>query len=317
MTPRIVHASSPGAIDEAVRVLRAGGLVALPTETVYGLAARALDAAALSKIFAAKGRPVSHPLIAHVLDLDGAAQVSSDIERGRALAAEFWPGPLTMILTRLLGVPDELSGGLPTVAVRAPSHPVARAVIAALGEPIAAPSANRYQHVSPTEAAHVARSLGDAVGLILDGGPATRGIESTVIDLVGPPRILRPGPISEASLRAFVPGLQRSTRLVVDEHARRVSPGLDARHYAPSVPAFLVDTFAEAAPEDGVIACGPGLKSAAHTVTLDREPSRYAAGLYAAMHRLEAAGVARIFIQRVPADGAWDAIRDRLSRATG
>ncbi len=313
-------AVAQAAIADAAIALRTGALVGVPTETVYGLAARALDERALAAVFAAKGRPSTHPLIAHVLDLDAALRVASDVTAARALAARFWPGPLTFILPRRSDVPDALSGGLPTVAVRAPAHPVARALIAALGEPIAAPSANRYQHVSPTEAHHVARSLGDRVSLILDGGPCTRGIESTVVDLVGPPRILRLGPITLGELREVLPQVRMADVRVVDEGAQRASPGLDARHYAPSVPMHLVDlTHAEPATGDGLIAYGNASTFTARgvrVVQLPREPAAYATALYAALHTLEREGVARIFVERVPDGEAWDAVRDRLSRAT-
>ena len=313
-------AAAQAAITDAVSVLRRGALVAVPTETVYGLAARALDARALAAVFEAKGRPTTHPLIAHVLDLDAALRVASDIGAARALAAAFWPGPLTFILPRRSDVPDSLSGGLPTVAVRAPAHPVARALIAALGEPIAAPSANRYQHVSPTEAQHVARSLGDKVSLILDGGPCARGIESTVVDLVGPPRILRLGPITLGALRQVMPEVAMVDERVVDEGTQRASPGLDARHYAPSVPAHLVDlSFQGFSSGDALVAHGDASALVARgvrVVQLPREPGAYANGLYAALHTLESEGVARIFVERVPDGEAWDAVRDRLSRAT-
>ena len=312
-------AAARAAIEEAVALLRRGGLVALPTETVYGLGAHALDEAALARIFAAKGRPASHPLIAHVLDLDGARAVADDVVRARVLTDALWPGPLTVVLPRASRAPDALSGGLPTVAVRAPAHPVARALIAALGAPIAAPSANRYQHVSPTTAAHVVRSLGDAVELVLDGGPTSSGIESTVVDLVGAPRVLRPGPISVATLRALLPAIEVETITVAADEAR-VSPGLDARHYAPGAPASLFTTAPPWVAGDGALLCGDELAGAAraggvHVVALPRDAERYAAGLYAALHELDAAGLAHIHVEAVPAGERWDAVRDRVTRA--
>ncbi|HSN34083.1 MAG TPA: L-threonylcarbamoyladenylate synthase, partial [Ideonella sp.] len=175
---RVLPADAP-AIAEAAALLRAGELVAFPTETVYGLGGRALDPAALARIFAAKGRPPTHPLIAHVTSPAEAAALSSAWDaRAERLAERFWPGPLTLVVPRAPSVPAALSGGKPTVAVRAPAHPVAQALLAALGEPIAAPSANRYQTVSPTTAAHVVRSLGDAIPLVLDGGRCQAGLES-------------------------------------------------------------------------------------------------------------------------------------------
>ena len=323
MSARIVDPRvDPGAIAEAVAILRAGGLVGLPTETVYGLGARALDAAALARIFLAKGRPTSHPLIAHVLDLPGALAVAADVSAARSLAAAFWPGPLTFVLPRRAGTPDLLSAGLDTVAVRAPAHPVARAVIAALGEPIAAPSANRYQEVSPTTAAHVARSLGEAVALILDGGATERGIESTVVDLTGPPTILRLGPIDELALRAVLPSVRIKGSDVIPAGEARSSPGLDARHYAPRADAncFFAATVPKVGAGDGVILCGNGLVGAlgggAHVIVLPSDASGYAAGLYAALHTLDDAGARRIWIEEVPQGRAWDAVRDRITRAT-
>ena len=305
----------PEAIADAARLLRAGELVGVPTETVYGLAGRALDPASIARIFAVKGRPPGHPLIAHVLDLDGARAVASDVEAARALAAAFWPGPLTFVLPRG-AAPAELSGGLPTVAVRAPAHPIMRALIRELGEPIAAPSANRFQQLSPTTAAHVVQALGDAIPLVLDGGPCARGIESTVVDLCGPPAILRPGPISLEALRAIVPEIASATGSVARD-APRASPGLDPRHYAPRAAAKIFSGDPPARPGDGVLFCG-ALRSLAgvETIALTDEPEAYAAGLYAALHALDDRGCARIWIEDVPRSPMWDAVRDRITRAT-
>jgi L-threonylcarbamoyladenylate synthase len=281
-----------------------------------------LDPAALARVFAAKGRPPTHPLIAHVLGLPDARAVSSDTEVARRLAEAFWPGPLTFVLPRRPEVPAALSGGLPTVAVRAPAHPVARALIEALGEPLAAPSANRYQAVSPTDASHVVAGLGDAVDLVLDGGPAARGIESTVLDLTGPPTILRLGPIDEAALRAIEPGIRRGERLMVNEDEARVAPGLDARHYAPraTVQLFSLAVPATLTHGDGAMLCGAALadlalRRGARVLVLPAEPAGYAAGLYAALHTLDGEGVSRIFVEEPPASAAWDAVRDRLTRS--
>jgi L-threonylcarbamoyladenylate synthase len=311
-------------IAEAVDCLRRGGLVALPTETVYGLGARALDPAALARVFAAKGRPASHPLIAHVLDLDGARSLSIDVERARALTDAFWPGPLTVVLPRASSAPAALSGGLPTVAVRAPLHPVARALIAALGEPIAAPSANRYQSTSPTTAQHVVEGLGDAVDLVLDGGATDRGIESTVVDLTAAPVLLRPGPISVAQLRTVLTTLDFAENLRIDEHVARSSPGLDARHYAPRAPALRFSGAGALAvgATEGVVLRGESLAAharaqGAHVLVLPDDPEGYARGFYAALHALDAARVSRIWIEAPPdQDDAWAAVRDRILRAT-
>jgi L-threonylcarbamoyladenylate synthase len=318
MSARIVDARTDAhAIAEAAAILRRGGLVALPTETVYGLAARALDPDALERVFVAKGRPATHPLIAHVLDLEGARAVAADVEPARALAAAFWPGPLSLVLPRAAAAPAQLSGGLPTVAVRAPSHPVMRAVIAALGEPVAAPSANRYQQVSPTTAAHVARGLGDVVELILDGGACDSGIESTVVDLTGPPRILRPGPIGEAALRRVLPEIRTGTAEVA-AGLPRVSPGLDARHYAPRAEARRFNGPPPASAGDGVIFCGPphGVPAGVRAIALPHDALAYAAGFYAALHTLDDANCPYIYIEDVPGEPEWAAIADRIQRAT-
>ncbi|MDB4971266.1 MAG: hypothetical protein JWN44_6955 [Myxococcales bacterium] len=315
----------PTAIDEAVALLRAGELVAFPTETVYGLGGRALDPAALARIFAAKGRPATHPLIAHVQGADDARPLAATWDaRAEALAQRFWPGPLTLIVPRAASVPAALSGGKPTVAVRAPAHPIAQALIAALGEPIAAPSANRYQAVSPTTAAHVVRSLGDAVALVLDGGPCAAGLESTVVDLtVTPPLVLRPGALSMALLRAALPDVRLATG-VIDDESQRHSPGQDATHYAPRAPLSLMvrDAAIEAARTHphavGLIVRGalPSLLPANVVVhVLPDEAEGFGRALYACLHDLDDAGVDFIVVELPPDDEAWLAVGDRLRRA--
>lgn len=313
---RVVPADA-AAIAEAAALLRAGELVAFPTETVYGLGARALDAAALAKIFAAKGRPATHPLIAHVADADGARALSSGWDaRAEALARRFWPGPLTLVVPRAPSVPAALSGGKATLAVRAPAHPVAQALLAALGEPIAAPSANRYQTLSPTTAAHVARSLGDAVPLVLDGGPCAAGLESTVLDLtVEPPALLRPGALPLATLRALVPALRLATDPVADEAARH-SPGQDAVHYAPRAPLRL-GKREELLALDGaaLLLRGRGEPARPDAIVLPDDAVGYGRALYAALHALDDAGVELIAVEAPPDDEAWLAVADRLRRA--
>lgn len=314
----------PTAIADAARLLLAGELVAFPTETVYGLGARALDAAALGKIFEAKGRPATHPLIAHVRSAADAAALSSGWDaRAQALAERFWPGPLTLVVPRAPSVPAELSGGKPTVAVRAPAHPVAQALLEAVGEPIAAPSANRYQTLSPTTAAHVARSLGDAVPLILDGGPCQAGVESTVLDLtVSPPTVLRPGALPLASLRELVPDVVVAVGSVVDEAARH-SPGQDAVHYAPRAPLRLLSRDeAIAAARAATAPVGLVLRKAATSLppgvsahALGDNAEQYAHLLYATLHALDDAGVETIYVELPPDDETWLAVSDRLRRA--
>jgi L-threonylcarbamoyladenylate synthase len=318
----------PMVISEAVSVLRGGGLLAFPTETVYGLGARALDAAAVGRIFAAKGRPVSHPLIAHVLD-EGQARALADSwnELASTLAVAFWPGPLTLVVDRGQHVPAALSGSGGSIAVRAPLHPVARALISALGEPIAAPSANRYQGVSPTIAAHVVKELGDSVDLVVDGGSCHAGVESTVVDTRGGvARVLRPGAVSLALLREVVQVEVAAGTLA--EGQSHASPGMDARHYAPRARLLLVETWEEArriagglassGESVGLVVHDPREKSAAPSQAvvrwLPREPSEYARLLYCTLHELDDAGVDVIVAQAVPEGDAWWAVADRLRR---
>jgi L-threonylcarbamoyladenylate synthase len=322
------------AIDRGAKILARGGLVAFPTETVYGLGGRALDPAALAKIFAAKGRPATHPLIAHVLGEEGARELAARWSPlASRLVGAFWPGPLTLVVPRASRVPLELTGGSDFVGLRAPSHPVARALLAAFGEPVAAPSANRYQTLSPTTAAHVVASLGDRVDLVIDGGPCSAGIESTVVDLSGDtPLVLRPGAIDLPTLRAVVPELIDPGFEVLAEGALRASPGLDRRHYAPvtrlllaahrdrlleearrrasrgeRIALLLVDPLAEEAEVRDT--------AGVHVVTLGADPVVYARALFATLHALDEGGFAAILAEPVPASPPWRAVADRLRRA--
>jgi L-threonylcarbamoyladenylate synthase len=315
-------------IEEAVAVLRAGGLVGLPTETVYGLAARALDPRAVARVFEAKGRPTSHPLIAHVLG-ESQARALALVWPAQAsrLAEAFWPGPLTLVVDRAPVVPDLVAGGAPSLAVRAPSHPVARAVIEALGEPVAAPSANRYQGVSPTEASHVRKELSGWVDLILDAGPCDAGIESTVVDVRGEPaRVLRPGAVSMVALRRVVPTVEAGAAKLRGEETRS-SPGMQERHYAPRARLVLGGTAEQSATMASDLARGGesvGLLVRAAPVhalpegvllrLLPGDPEGYARDLYGALHRLDDSGVSVIVVERVPGDEAWWAVADRLER---
>lgn len=324
------------AVLEAVGVLRRGGLVVFPTETVYGLGCRALDESAIARVFAAKGRPPHHPLIAHVTAERGARELAAEWPSAASrLARSFWPGPLTLVVERASFVPALVAGGGTSIAVRAPSHPIARALLEVLGEPIAAPSANRYQSLSPTRASHAMKALDGAVDLVLDGGTCDAGIESTVIDVRGSsPRVLRPGAVPIGALRDVLPDLELAVDPVESESARP-APGMDRRHYAPRAPLLLerdADTAARAAAtlalqhgSVGLVTLAQGYASSVrqpapsraaivHRV-LPREPQRYAKHLYSILHELDDAGVKAIVVERVPDDEAWCAVADRLGRA--
>lgn len=316
------------AIDEAAAVLRRGGLVAFPTETVYGLGANALDAAAVAGIFAAKGRPSYNPLIVHVAD-EGAARALArewpDI--ASRLARAFWPGPLTLVLRKREFIPDAVTAGLDSVALRVPAHPVALALLRAAQVPLAAPSANRSTELSPTTAQHVARSLGDRVELVLDGGPTSVGIESTVVDLRGTrPTILRPGVIGARELEPVIGGL--GNREETRGEAPRPSPGMLDRHYAPRARLVL---FAKADAERaaaeihrvhaegeqvGAVVISAELPGVTDVLRMSHQPTEYAQRLYAALHELDERGVGVVFVERVPNGDEWDGVRDRLERAT-
>ncbi len=322
---------SVAAVERAAAVLADGGLVAIPTETVYGLAAVATDADAVARIFTAKGRPPSNPLIVHVADPAAARPlVTSWPAAASRAAARHWPGPLTIVLPASPLVPESVRAGGPTVALRCPLHPVAARLLRILGRPLAAPSANRSGAISPTTAAHVAASLGDAVDLILDGGSCDRGIESTVVDLsADPPRILRPGPIPrsllETSLGCRVAGPG-------GEATAGRSPGLLPKHYAPDADLEVVTASRERVCERlaegkrvGWLTCGGPTTAAPshagdadqlHQIDLPGHPDGYARSLYAALHRLDAAGVDCIIAACPPHDEAWQAVHDRLTRAS-
>ena len=322
--------TDPAAPDEAVvadaaRVLNEGGLVAFPTETVYGLGARALDPAAVNGIFAAKGRPAGHPLIVHVLGRDDARELTTTWTRAAdRLAAAFWPGALTLVLERGAQVPAEVTGGGDSVAIRATSHPLARALIVAAG-PLAAPSANRYQSLSATTAAHVVKSLGERVDLVIDGGASWAGIESTVVDARGPVlRLLRPGAVSAAAIRALGMELVEVSEGAASSGPVHESPGQDAKHYAPRAELLVVEgragaiAAARAAGRAALIVRTPEISAPelAETVVLSADPAAYARDLFATLHRLDDAGIERIVVEAVPRDDAWAAVADRLRRGS-
>jgi L-threonylcarbamoyladenylate synthase len=312
------HAADADAIERAVALLRAGEVVAFPTETVYGLGADARNPAAVRRIYALKGRPAGHPLIVHLAAadaLDAWARADAVPAAARRLAAHFWPGPLTLVLPRAPGVPDEVTGGQDTVGLRVPSHPVAHALLAAFGGGIAAPSANRYGRVSPTRAAHVRDEFGDAVPLVLDGGDCELGLESTIVGCLGGELLLlRPGGITHAALEA-VAGPVRRPRAGEGPRA----PGTTRSHYAPATPVRIVDAraLASAGARAAVLARGPAPAAYAGPLWIDAgdDPRRYAHDLYANLRRLDRAGAAEILVLAPPEPVAWDAIRDRLGRA--
>jgi L-threonylcarbamoyladenylate synthase len=317
----------PELIARAADVLRRGGLVAFPTETVYGLGANALDASAVRRIYAAKGRPGYNPLIAHVASIPGAMRLAATWPTvADRLAQAFWPGPLTLVLPKRAGVPNEVTAGLDTVAIRMPAHPVALALIAAAELPIAAPSANRFTELSPTRAVHVARSLGDRVDLIVDGGPTTVGIESTVVDVSGErPVLLRPGLISVDDLEPIT-GTLAPHAVSLSGSAPRPAPGMVERHYAPRAAvrlfeptdredaAELAREAAEAGQTVGALLMEPLPGPIQHAIMMPSTPAAYARELYAALHSLDERGCDVVFVERVPRTTAWEGVRDRLER---
>ena len=334
----IVDPAAPEAalIARAAEVLRRGGLVAFPTETVYGLGADALDRAAVRRIFDAKGRPATDPLIVHVTSVERMAPLVADIpETARILALRFWPGPLTLVLPRSRSVPDEVTAGLDTVAVRVPAHPVARALLAAAGIPIAAPSANLFSRPSPTQAAHVLQDLDGRIDLVIDGGSTTVGVESTVLDLSGAvPTILRPGGVTLEMLLEVLPLVIRGNGAARSPTGAIPSPGLLAKHYSPRAPLTLYEgdprSVAVRMAEDaraqlargytvGIVAAAEeDPVKGAHVVRLGSEQDLegVASRLYSALRELDAAGVDVILARGFPAvSGIGVAIADRLRRA--
>ncbi len=321
----------PRDILEAVRLLEAGSLVGLPTETVYGLAADAANDAAVRAIYAAKGRPADHPVIVHLHRRADPLRWSAHLPpAARALIEAFWPGPLTLVLPRRAGVAELCAAGQDTIALRCPDHAVAQAVLEQLhgGQGgLAAPSANRFGRISPTRAEHVRAELGEAVAMVLDGGDCAIGIESTIVDCSGEhPRILRPGGLSAGDL-AQVLGLDPQA-LQPREHAAAAPrvPGALAAHYAPRTALYLRDaadidaSWPEQASHVGVLAprgapAGTPPEARARWLALPDTPQGYARGVYAALRALDAQGLREIWVQRLPPQRAWDAVRDRLRRA--
>lgn len=312
--------ASPAEVARAAAVLRAGGLVAFPTETVYGLGADASNPDAVARLYRVKGRPTDHPVIIHFDSSERALAWARDVpEEARILAERFWPGPLTLILMGSEKARPFVTGGQPSVGIRVPSHPIAHALLKAFGAGVAAPSANRFGRVSPTTAAHAREDLGADVDVVLDGGPSEIGIESTIVDCsAGGFAVLRPGRISrEAIEEALKAKCDRGARSAV-----RHSGGL-ARHYAPRTPARLVATheldrqIADLREKIAVLAFSRPDERVDYWIRMPRDPALYARKLYAALRELDTAGCEQILVEAPPDAPGWAAVRDRLLRACG
>jgi L-threonylcarbamoyladenylate synthase len=311
-------------IEKAAALLNAGELVAFPTETVYGLGGDADDTVAVARIFAAKGRPASHPLIVHVSNLASARRWSAAMpEAAERLAEAFWPGPLTLVVPKAAQVLPAVTGGQGSVALRAPAHPVARALLAAFGRGIAAPSANRYGRISPTRAVDVREELGDRVAMVLDGGDCEVGLESTIVAcLDGRVTLLRPGAVSRLQIADVIGAVAAA-----DSSAPR-TPGGKRSHYAPQTPLVIVAGADLNAEIERALRQGERIAVLTHAVApvapdritwrpLPAESSRYGRALYATLRDLDRAGASRILVESVPANEAWAAVADRLGRAAG
>jgi L-threonylcarbamoyladenylate synthase len=302
------------AIEAASRCLAAGGLVAFPTETVYGLGADARNGEAVARLYAAKGRPSFNPLIAHVADIAAARRVGIFNPAAEKLAANFWPGPLTLVLAKQpdCGVADLALAGLDSVAVRVPEHPVARDLLATFGGPVVAPSANRSGHVSPTSAAHVLADLRGRIDLIVDAGPCAVGVESTIVSCLDRPLLLRPGGIAREAIERILGGAL-AIAPIADEAP--VAPGMMTSHYAPKA-ALRLDADASQ-PGEALLAFGPAAAPSGAMLNLSPRGDliEAAANLFSHLRALDASGVGRIAVMKVPHDGLGEAINDRLKRA--
>lgn len=316
--------------EEAVRWLRVGEPVALPTETVYGLAAPLTDVDIIQKIYSLKQRPANNPLIVHVLGLRDFERVACVSSLARSLAEKFWPGPLTLVLPKKCIVPDIVTAGQATVAVRSPQASLFREVIQKIGIPLVAPSANKFQHVSPTTAQHVLQDVGDVLSYILDGGPCTFGLESTILSLVdeNEPTLLRFGPITKEQLETF---LGRSVKVgghSAENKEPHLSPGLYKKHYSPKTPLYLVSNLSHYVPNAGLerifyknsvrIYLGPPKKELTNNefvLSCANDLQEVAAHLFDVLQRVDLMHFSSIWIEKAPAHGIGNAINDRLLRA--
>lgn len=303
-------------IQHAAELLRQGKLVAFPTETVYGLGANALDLLAVARIFEAKGRPTSSPIIVHISNLDMLRSVVAEWPAAaQILSQKFWPGPLTLVLGKQPAVPDLVTAGLNTVGVRMPSHPVALALIEAAQFPVAAPSANRFGQLSPTTAEHVREALGERVDYVLDGGACTVGIESTVLSLArGIPTLLRPGGISREQIEEAIGPVSQQTEAPAEAHP---APGMHPRHYSPRTMLLLVQEGV--VPEEGSGAYlqlhAPPRREVQRLVKMPRNHAEYATQLYQVLHQLDDERLDWIAVEEPDESPDWEAVRDRLKRA--
>ena len=333
MKTEFLNAGTPGHIERAAQILREGGLVGIPTETVYGLAANALDGKVCARIFEAKGRPVDNPLIVHISDISQWDALVKEIpERARKLAEAYWPGPLTIILPKADCIPQEVSPGLETVSVRFPSHPVARAVISAAGIPLAAPSANLSGRPSPTTAEHVWHDLKGRIEAVLDGGECGVGVESTVVSLAcDPPRLLRPGGITLEQLEAVLGHVEVDPAVThpLAEGVKAASPGMKYKHYAPKVPVKIVEGSREAyidfvnshKKDKAAALCYDGDAAALEVPYIcyggENDPDCQARELFDALRHLDELDAEVVFARCPPPEGVGLAVYNRLIRAAG
>jgi len=317
----LILPAGDAAVAEAARTLEAGGLVAFPTETVYGLGADATNPAAIARLYQAKGRPAFNPLISHVADLAAAEKIGRFEGEATRLARAFWPGPLTLVLpkTRDCAVADLATAGLDTIAIRVPSHPLARAILHAFGKPVVAPSANISGHVSPTTAAHVQSDLEGKIDLIVDGGPVEVGVESTIVGCFDSPMLLRPGGLPREKIeRVLGRALLQAPADEVSDSAQPLAPGMLASHYAPRTRVRLDATTI--APGEALLAFGPPVAGSEHAAAVMNLSARgdlneAAANLFGYLRALDARAAATIAVMPIPHHGLGEAINDRLRRA--